>query len=339
MTNHTRIAIDLAKSIFQVCIINGDNTQLMNKRFRRNKLIEFIRQQAPCRVAMEACYSSHYWGRVFTEMGHQVELIPAQHVKAFLHGNKNDANDALAIAEAAARPGMICVPVKSTEQQDVLALHRIRERSLAARLRLTNQTRGLLSEYGITFPQGNYAFRLKIAELIADETFGLSTLIKEQLQCAQEEYQQYEKRLAQLKITIESLAKQNPLTQQLLTIPGIGPVIATAMVASIGNGAQFSSPREFAVWLGLTPKQYASGHKNIQSGITKRGDRYLRKQLVHGARAALRWTRKRDDAFSHWANQLVARRGYNKACVALAHKLARYCWILLSRNEAFRIPV
>lgn len=337
MNKHSLVAIDLAKKSFQVCVLGSHSTIVKNLKLTRAKLLPFVLQQDVEMVVMEACYSANYWGRVFERHGLTVRLIPAQHVKPFVRGNKNDKNDALAIAEASRRPGMRFVTVKSVEQQDMQSLHRIRERLLAARLRLSNQVRGLLSEYGVTFAQGNYAFRTGLARLIASGHDHIGPLFQQELADLLDEFYTYEARLEKITQHIRILAEQDDAHRLLMSIPGIGPIIATAITSSIGYGTQFKNARECAVWLGLTPRQYASGEVSFHLGITKRGDRYVRTQLVHGARAAMRWCRSRDDRLSRWVNQLVARRGCHKANVALAHKLARIAWAVLQSREPFKL--
>lgn len=212
-------------------------------------------------------------------------------------------------------------------------LNRVRERLTDSKRRLSNQTRGLLSEYGIVLAVGYGAFKKGLATALEDSR--LSTVLKEQLQFITLEFTQLSARLLDLNKQIAALAKQSKECQLLMSIPGIGPIISTAMMGSVDIKNHFRSAREFAVWLGLTPRQSGSGDRSMMHGITKRGDRYLRKQLIHGARAAMRTCRGKDDRFSQWVNTLIIRRGLNKACVALAHKLARLCWILLQRNEPF----
>lgn len=337
MTKHSLMAIDLAKNSFQVCLLDRHFKVQKNLKLSRSKLLAFVLQHPADEIVMEACYSANYWGRTFQHYGLNVKLVPAQHVKPFVRGNKNDKNDALAIAEASQRPNMRFVEIKTLAQQDMQSLHRIRERLLAARLRLTNQVRGLLSEYGIILNQGNYAFRTQLAEHIDQEHPALSPVFRQELVSLLEEFQHYQQRLEHINQQIKMSAEHNEQHQLLMTIPGIGPIIATAVTSAIGRGTQFTTAREFAVWLGLTPRQHASGDVSIQLGITKRGDRYLRKQLVHGARAAMRWCRKRNDRLSRWVNQLIARRGLHKANIALAHKLARIIWAVLQRHEPFEL--
>jgi transposase len=328
------IAIDLAKNVFQVCGMTAERKILFNRQLRRQQLPIFMTQQPPVEVAMEACYSSHYWGRCFQEMGHRVKLIPAQHVAPFVRGNKSDHNDAIAIAEAAHRPRLLPVPVKSVEQQDIQCLHRFRERYVAQRTSLSNQVRGLLSEYGIVAPQGHRALCQLLLE--SRDCAQLSDRLQAQLRQVADEYTALNQRIKGLDQALAEIAKTNPLCQLLLTIPGIGVINATALVSAIGNGSQFANGRELAVWLGLTPRQSSSGERFHSAGITKRGNRYLRKQLVHGARALLLSCRRKTDRLSNWVNQLVARRGINRACVALAARLARLSWVLLQRQTPYR---
>lgn len=335
MNNHSVIAIDLAKNVFQVCVVTADHKVLLNKQFNRASLSEFMIKQSPTTIAMEACYSSHYWGRLFQCHGHHVKLLPAQHVKPFVRGNKNDHNDALAIAEAAQRPNITPVPVKTIAQQDIQTLHRLRERYVRQRTGLTNQTRGLLSEYGIVFPQGFKSFKAMLTTLLDPQDCQLTPMIKQQIQCIADEFNSVCLRLNEINDSLARIAHDNPHCQRLMSIPGIGYINATGLYSAVGNGSQFKSAREFAVWLGLTPRQYASGNKQVMGGITKRGDRYLRKQLIHGARALMTRSKHRDDRLGVWMRDIVQRRGPNKACVALASKMARIGWILLNKQQMY----
>lgn len=330
------IAIDLAKNVFQLCVIDGNNKVLENKSVRRSQLTSTMARRKPSRVVMESCYSSHYWGRVFQSMGHQVQLIPAQHVKPFVRGNKNDTNDALAIAEAAGRPNIRYVPVKTLEQQDVQALHRIRQRIVSQRTALINQTRGILSEFGVVSATGPKAFKSLIAEIIDPEDTRLTPLIKEQVNLVQEDFDRLTERLNRLNAQLQKVALNSPLCRLLLTIPGIGPLTATATISAIGRGEQFTHARDVAVWLGVTPRQYASGERGHMSGITKRGDRYLRALYVHGARAALSRCKRPGDPVLTWARRIEARRGKHKAVVALASRMARLAWTLIKKQEVYQ---
>lgn len=336
MNQHNLIAIDLAKNVFQVCGMNARQKVTFNRQLRRTELATFMQNQPPLEVVMEACYSSHYWGRCFEAMGHTVKLLPAQHVAPFVRGNKSDHNDALAIAEAAHRPNIKPVAIKSVEQQDIQALHRLRERYVSQRTALINQTRGLLSEYGIIAPRGHKAFCVLLREISQPGARQLSARLKTQINQIANEYYGVTDRIKELADSLTAIAAANPLCERLMTIPGIGVINATAIVSAIGNGSQFANGREFAVWLGLTPRQSSSGTTSTSGGITKRGDRYLRKQLVHGARAVLSRSKQKTDPLSRWINQLVARRGVHKACVALAARLARIAWVVLQRQENYK---
>jgi len=336
MAKHNLIAVDLAKNVFQVCGMTRQQQITFNKSIRRKELADFVANQPPVEVVMEACYSSHYWARRFQEMGHTVKLLPAQHVSPFVRGNKSDHNDAVAIAEAARRPNILPVPIKTTDQQDIQCLHRMRERYVAHRTGLINQTRGLLSEYGIIAPQGHKAFCQLLRDVCQPECDSISPLLKAQLNQIVDEYYGQTDRIEEITQTLTEIANKHPLCRLILTIPGIGAINATAIYSAIGNGSQFSNGREFAVWLGLTPRQASSGNSFKTGGITKRGNRYLRKQLVHGARSALSRCRNRQDQLSRWGNQLVARRGIQKACVAMAGRMARLVWVLLQKQEAYR---
>jgi transposase len=336
MNEPTLIAIDVAKNVFQLCELDARMKVLRNESVRRSRLLKLMAQRPLSRVAMEACYSSHYWAREFAAMGHDVRLVPAQHVKPFVRGNKNDANDALAIAEASQRPNLQCVPIKTLEQQDMQSLHRIRIRLVRQRTLLMNQTRGLLSEYGVVMPKGIPSFRRALAVLSDPECDELTPFMREQLIEIDREFRALNDRLGRLERQMQQQAATHPLCALLTTVPGIGPVNATAIVSAIGRGDQFAHPRDFAVWLGLTPKQFASGDRSVQGRITKRGDRYLRSQLVHGARSVIYNCHRHDDPLRRWVQQLVARVGVNKAAVAVAARLAKLSWIMLQRGEPYR---
>lgn len=339
MTQHKLIAIDLAKNVFQVCLMNKNNTVVVNKQLRRSELMAYIQKQEPTIVAMEACYSSHYWARCFTEMGHDVKLIPAQFVKPFVRGNKSDRNDAVAIAEAAQRPNLKSVPIKTLHQQDIQCLHRIRERYVRNRTGLINQARGLLSEFGIVAPQGVNAFNMLLRELMEPQEKRLTPLFKRQLGYIAEEFYATTGRIDEITLSLKTLAETIPACRLLMTIPGIGCINATGLYSAIGNGSQFNNGRELAVWLGLNPRQSGSGEKQSSGGITKRGNRYLRKQLVHGARAMASRCKTKEDRVSIWCNTLIERRGKHKAYVGLANKLARIVWAVLFNNEPYKLSI
>jgi len=300
MNHHTIIGIDLAKSIFQVAVMQNKQIK-SNKRLNRKKLKALIANHPKTTIAMEACYSSHYWERLFESYGHKVLLIPAQHVKPFTRGNKTDANDAVAIIEASQRPDLRFVPTKTVHQQDIQSLHRVRERLVSSRTVLSNQTRGLLSEYGIVFAVGKKAFLLGIETALNDE--GISELFKTERQLVLDELQMLNQRITQIEASLADYVKNDEDCQILHSVPGIGVINASALVCKYGDASQFDKARSLSVNLGLTPKLSESGNRSQMQGISKRGDPYLRKQLIHGARALLRVCEKRpDDALCRWAS-------------------------------------
>ncbi len=292
-TTVTTIGLDLAKAIFQVHGANAQGKRVFNKPIQRDKLAEFFQLQPPCTVAMEACSSAHHWGRLIRSMGHDVRLIaPPQHVKAYVQGNKHDAADASAICEAVTRPRMRFVALKTIEQQAQLSLHRVRQGFVKQRTAQANQIRGLLAEYGLIVPQGIGHITSPVPELIEDASHALPghfrLLIDTLLQHFQYLHTQIQGLQGQIKAT-----GQSPVMRQLQTIPGIGPISASALVAGIGDVSVFKSGRELAAWLGLVPAQRSSGGKTHMKGISKRGDSYLRSLLVHGARAVICATQKK----------------------------------------------
>ncbi|NRD72856.1 IS110 family transposase [Shewanella sp. VB17] len=329
----TTIAIDLAKNVFQVLGMDEHAKSVFNKRLNRAQLAEFMLQQPACDVIFEACYSAHYWGRKFLAMGHNVKLIPAQHVTPFVRGNKNDKNDVLAIFEASFRPHIRFVPVKTEEQQEVLMLHRIRERLVKQKTACTNQVRGVFVDFGLSFPQGYSAFERAMWEIMSDEH--QRPMIKLMANDFWDEYQTLNQRLDRINSLIKQIVKRDPNGRILLTIPGVGPIIASAFAASIGGGQAFNSPKELAVWLGLTPKQFASGNKSVNGKISKRGNCYLRKQLIHGARTVVSHASKKQDDLNMWINQLRGRKSICCTVVATAHRLARLIWILLQKQSPY----
>jgi transposase len=333
----TVLGIDLAKLVFHVVGMDDAGHVILRKRLTRRALLRFIANLPPRRIGMEACGSAHYWARQFREHGHDVRLIAPQFIKAYVKSPKNDARDAEAICEAVTRPTMRFVPIKRVEQQDLQALHRIRERLIKARTALVNEIRGLLSEYGIILPQSLTKFRALIVEKLEADQAKLTALSTEVFRHLYEEFLALEKRLAYYNEKLTAIGQAHPACQRLQTIPGIGPVSATALIAAIGDVTQFKNGRQLAAWLGLVPREHSTGGKPRLLGISKRGDRYLRKLLVHGARATLRWVDTRSDDRSRWLKALIARRGKNRATVALANKNARIVWALLAHNQEYRV--
>lgn len=329
------IGIDLAKNIFQVCALNQAGKVIFNKSIRRKHLISQIQNLEPTLIAMEACASANYWGRCFEAMGHRVLLIPPQHCKPFVRSGKNDARDALAICEAANRPNLHVVPIKTLEQQDLQLLHRIRQRHIRNTTALANQIRGIAREYGVDFPIGIRALKQALPAALEDADNALTVTAREllhELYC--ELITMMEKSNAYL-ARIQELAKTFPAYERLIALPGIGPVVASAMLAAVGDARQFRNGRQMGAWLGLVPRQYGTGGKVTLQGVTKNGDRYLRAMVIHGARATLRWSRKKDSALARWVLPIEKRRGTNRAVVALANKIVRISWNILTKGEEY----
>ena len=336
MAEITAVGLDLAKHTFHVVGCNRYGKELNRRMLRRGQVMGYFANLPKCRVGMEACASAHFWARRLKEQGHEVRLIPPQHVKAYVRGNKNDYNDARAIAEAAQRPDMRCVAVKTVEQQDVQALHRLREARVVERTALCNQMRGLLAEYGIVLPQGVSALRRRLPQLLEDADNGLSDFFRPLLAEGYHQLQQLEAHIEFYTEQLKRHAQHHEAIRRLQTVPGFGPIVASVFHAFVGDARAFRKGRDVSAALGLVPKQHSSGGKTVLLGISKRGDRYLRSLLVHGARSVVRLAANKDDKLSRWINTLKARRGANKAAVALANKLARIGWAILSRNTVYR---
>jgi transposase len=331
------LSIDIAKRVFHVVGMDDSGHVVLRKRLARSTLLAFITNVPPLRIGMEACGSAHDWARRFREHGHDVRLIAPQFVKAYVKSPKNDAREAEAICEAVTRPTMRFVPIKRVEQQDLQALHRIRERLIKARTALVNEIRGLLSEYGMVLPQSIAKFRALIVEKLENDQAQLTALSTEVFWHLYEEFLALEKRLAYDDERLTAIGQAHPECQRLQTIPGIGPMSATALIAAIGDVTQVKNGRQLAAWLGLVPRKHSTGGTPRLLGISTRGDRYLRKLLVHGARATLRWIDTKCDGRSQWLRALIARRGKNRAAVALANTNARMVWALLAHNQEYRV--
>lgn len=330
MNEITTIAIDLAKQVFQVHGIDASGKAVLRRQVKRGELLNVLRQLPPCVVAMEACGGAHHWGRQFREMGHEVRLIAPQFVKPYVKGNKTDRNDAAAICEAAQRPEMRFVALKTVEQQQVLALHRLRQGIVKARTALVNQIRGLLTEFGVVAPTGRAALRTMLATQVSDEDSALPALLRTELVRQRDRLDALDAEVKRLTQELERLAKADARTQQLMTRRGVGPLIASAFAAEVGDPSVFHHGRQVSAWLGLVPRQHSSGGKPRLLGISKRGDAYLRTLLIHGARAVVRTAGRHDDPLSQWVHELALRRGAHKATVAVANKLARQMWAELA---------
>jgi transposase len=332
----TTIGIDLAKQSYSVHGVDAHGKVMLRKTLSRAKLLELMAQLEPCVVGMEACGGAHDMARRLMAMGHTVRLMAAKFVHPYRKSQKNDGNDAEAICEAVGRPSMRFVPVKSAEQQALLTVHRVRGELVQARTALINQLRGLLVEFGIVMPKGRYQFRAQVGGWLSDER--VPSLARQVLSELNARIRSLDQDILGYDRRLEAIARQSEAVQRIMAIGGVGPITATAMVASIAEAKVFKNGRELAAWLGLVPRQYSTGGKPRLGRITKRGDVYLRTLLVHGARAALTMMARRGDRLALWARALVARRGFKKACVALAAKNARTIWALLAKGEAYRAP-
>jgi len=331
----TTIGIDLAKNVFQAHGVNEHGKTEKKKQLKRGQVAEFFANLPPCLIGMEACGSAHYWARKLEGFGHTVKLIAPQFVKPYVKTNKNDAADAEAICEAVARPNMRFVPIKNVEQQAVLSLHRVRQGFVKARTAQANQIRGLLGEFGILIPQGITNIAKRVPELIEDASNDLPGSFRLLVQRLMDHLNELDKQLDELEAQIKAWHRESAASCKLEKIPGIGPITASALVASIGNAKNFDDGRQLAAWLGLVPKQHSTGGKSKLLGISKRGDSYLRTLLIHGARSVILSASKKLDK-SRWLRKLMERRNPNVAAVALANKNARIVWALLANEREFR---
>lgn len=333
---HSVISIDLAKNVFQVCAMNDQQEVVFNKKVKRKQLLDTLRQFEPTTVVMEACYTSHPWGRAIQELGHDVKLIPPYQVKPFVVGNKNDHNDAIAIAEASFRPKTTVVPVKALQQQDIQSLQRIRERYVKCRTAAANQLRGLMAEYGIVVPVKIYNLRKQVPDILEDTEQPLTSTSRSFINRLYFELITWDERIKEIEAEMISLLKSYEDYFRLQTIPGIGPIIAALFVASVGDAGYFKNGRQFSAWIGLTPKHHGSGDKMQYRGISKRGNRSLRTMLIHGARTVLTWCGKKNDKLSLWCKSLLERAHPCKVVVALANKLARIAWAVMATKLPYK---
>jgi transposase len=310
---------------------------VLRKQLRRNQLLSFFATLPPCLIGMEACGGAHHWARELQKLGHTVKLIAPQFVKPYVKSNKNDANDAEAICEAVGRPTMRFVSVKTIAQQDLQAIHRIRSELVRQRTAKVNQIRGFLAEYGLVVGRQVATLRRALPELLEDAENGLSFDFRGLLEDLRQDLIRLDERVAEMDKKVHTLAHSMPAAKLLQSIPGIGPISATAIVCAVGDGKQFKRGRDLAAWLGLTPRQQSSGGKDRLLGISKRGDTYLRTLLIQGAKSVLKVVDKKTDPRSLWLQNLCARKHKNIAAVALANKNARIAWALLS-NETSYLP-
>ena len=332
----TTIGLDIAKSVFQVHGVDARGRVVLRKRLARGRVLAFFANLPRCLIGLEACGGAHYWARELSRLGHEVRLMPPQYVKAYVKTNKHDAADAEACCEAVQRPGMRFVPVKSADQQALLMLHRVRDQLISQRTATINALRGHLAELGIVAAQRQAGVRALLAVLGDLEDDRIPPLARELLQTLAAQLRDLADRIAELDRRLVALTRHDPICRALCEVPGVGPVIATAVAATVPDATSFRSGRHLAAWLGLVPRQRASGGKSRQLGLSKRGDGYLRRQLIHGARALVKVSPGRRGRLWSWINGLRQRRPFNVVVAAVANKLARIIWALLSRGEAYR---
>lgn len=332
--NITRVGVDIAKSTFHVHAVDRHDQPQWRGQYKRGRWLAALCERVPvgAEIGMEACGAAHYWGRKLERHGYRVTLLPAQFVKPYVKSNKNDRVDAEAICEAMSRPNMRTVAVKSVAQQDMRAAHRIRESLVGQRTAKANQIRGLVGEYGLIARVGIHALRRAVPEWLEDAENGLTDAFRALLANLAEDLRGLDDRVAALDDRIAQMVHDDPVAQRLLILRGVGPLTASALAGALGDGQAFAKGRDFAASLGLTPRQHSTGGKARLLGISKRGDSYLRKLLVHGARAVLRHAPGRDDGLSQWLNALVQRKHPNVVSVALANKTARIAWAIV-RHE------
>jgi transposase len=331
----TTIGLDLAKNVFQVHGVNEHGKAVLRKQLRRDQVTAFFANLPACLVGMEACGSAHHWARKLQVLGHTVKLMAPQFVKPYVKSNKNDAADAEAICEAVSRPSMRFVPIKNIEQQAVLSLHRARQGFVKARTAQANQIRGLLGEYGLIVPQGIRYIAARVPELIEDASVELPGVFRLLISRLLDHLKVLHQQVDEIETQIKAWHRANEASRRLEKVPGIGPLTASALIATVGDAKNFDNGRQFAAWLGLVPRQHSSGGKSNLLGMSKRGDAYLRTMLIHGARAVIYRSTQRADAET-WLFKLTTRRNKNIAAVALANKTARTIWALLVHDREFR---
>lgn len=317
--------------------MDSNHKIIFNKKVKRENLLKSFSNIQADIVVMEACYSSNYWARALEDMGFTVKLIPPFQVKPFLVGNKNDHNDTIAIAEASLRPTARFVPIKSIEQQDIQSLDRIRDRMVKQRTAIINQLRGLMSEYGVVLPKGSIRFLNQVTYALEEAENILSPVARQFLSDLHKEAVDKTHAIKQVEEKMHALLSDNTSYTLLQSIHGIGPIIAAALIGAVSSGKQFKNGRSMAAWLGLTPGQYASGDNNKNTGMTKRGNRQLRRLFVHGARAVMNWHKGKDDKLSLWIAGLLTRMHPCKAIVAIANKLARIAWSVLVNQQPYKV--
>ena len=333
------IGIDLGKTVFHLAGVNVRGEVVVRKKCSRTQLLRFTSNLRECLIGMEACGGSHFLGRALREQGHDVRLMPAQYVKPYVKTNKNDYIDAEAIAEAVTRPNMRFVPIKTDGQLDLQSLHRVRERWVARRTAVINQIRGLLLERGITIRKGRQHLQASLPGILEDADNKMSGALRVLLTQLQWEIQYLGRQIEESDRLIVRIAGELESCKRLVAIPGIGPLIATATIAAIGNGAAFKKGRGFAAWLGVVPGEHSTGGKQRLTETSRRGNKYLRKLFIQGAHSVLLQRTKQTSALSMWLANLVSRKRAQVATVAFANKMARMAWAVLFKGEAYRPPL
>lgn len=331
----TTIGLDIAKHVFQVHGVDKSGQAVLRRKLQRTDVLRFFEALAPCLVGIEACGTAHHWARQIRDLGHEVRLMPASYVKPYVKRGKTDAADAEAICEAVTRPTMRFMPIKTAEQQAVLMLHRTRELLVRQRTMLVNALRGHMADLGVIAPQGIGRVADLVAVLMAEDKADVPVLARKALGELAAELEAQAKRVEEIEAAILAWHKDNETSRRLATIPGIGPITASAIVATVTNPSQFHSARQFAAWIALVPKQNSSGGKQRQGGISKQGDRSLRRLLVLGATAVIRHARRKSTPEVAWLKGILERRPARLASVAQANKTARIIWALLTRGGSY----
>ncbi|MBZ9772211.1 IS110 family transposase [Mesorhizobium sp. CO1-1-8] len=334
MKKVSTIGLDIAKHVFQVHGVDAEGAVVIRRKLRRDDIVSFFKRLPPCLVGIEACASGHHWARVLVRLGHEVRLMPASYVKPYVKRQKNDVTDAEAICEAVTRPTMRFVPVKSEQQQSLLMLHRVRELLIRQRTMLVNALRGHLAEFGIVTRQGIAGVGTLIA-LVEEDHDLLPALARVALLPLIEQLREVDEKVAGLDRQIHRWHRSNELSRRLETIPGIGPITASAIATTITDVSLFKSGRQLAAWLGLVPRQNSSGGKERLGRISKQGDPYIRRLLIIGAHAVLRYSQKAKATSTQWAAGMLAKKPYNVVAVALANKMARIAWAVMTTGKKF----
>lgn len=335
MKNVTVLGIDLAKDIFQLHGVNEYGKKMLGRKLSRTALPDFIANLPPCKIVMEACGSANYWSRKFMSYGHKVSQISPQHVKPFVRGNKNDKNDAQAIVVASLQDNMPTVSIKSVEQQEVQMLHRYRESLVQDRTGLANRIRGYLREFGLFIPVGLSHVRKQVPLYLEQADNELTFEIREIISSCHKKLLELDDEIERYSQKIEHFCKENTLCQRLMKLPGVGPMTASIVQATIGDPGHFKNGRHFSAFLGLVPREHSSGGKQCLMSISKRGDRYIRSLLIHGGRAVVKNADKKDNYLGRWVQRLHQQHGYNKAAVAVANKNARHMWAIMSYGDSY----